>query len=97
MGDSKNCGREQRRHGGCGLGFGASRLALGLIQGGKAAFFSITAAAVEDKTEETAVAATNEATQKLVSAFAALRIPRRRKRALGWKPTRRQRQQEKWK
>ena len=53
------------------LAFAASQLASGLIQGGKAAFFSVKAAARE-RTEEPAVAAASEATQKLVSALAAL-------------------------
>jgi hypothetical protein len=53
------------------IGFAASRLASGLIEGGKAAFFSVKAAAGE-KTEATAVAAASKATQKLVSALAAV-------------------------
>jgi hypothetical protein len=55
------------------MGFGASRLALGRIHGGKAAFFSVTTV-VGDKTEEPVVAATSAVTQKLVSALADLNV-----------------------
>lgn len=52
------------------LGFAASRLAWGFVEGGKAAFFGVKAVAGQN-TEEEALLAAGEATQKLVSALTA--------------------------